>query len=49
MLTIIIAVLSGSYVGTRLRHNVPEQLFLRAFKLLITLLAMRMIIMALPA
>ena len=49
MLTMINAVISGSYVGTRLRYKVPEQLFLRAFKLLITLLAMRMIIMALPA
>ena len=49
MLLMIIAVISGSYVGTRLRHKVPEQLFLLAFKLLITLLAMRMIIRALPA
>jgi len=48
MLLMIIAVISGSYVGTRLRHKVPEQLFLLAFKLLITLLAMRMIITALP-
>ena len=47
MLTMILAVISGSYVGTRLRHKVPEQLFLMAFKLLITLLAMRMIIKAL--
>lgn len=47
MLLMILAVISGSYVGTRLRHKVPERLFLRAFKLLITLLAMRMIIRAL--
>jgi len=44
MLLMILAVISGSYAGTRLRHQVPEQLFLMAFKLLITLLAMRMII-----
>ncbi len=43
MLLMILAVISGSYAGTRLRHQVPEQFFLRAFKLLITLLAMRMI------
>jgi uncharacterized membrane protein YfcA len=47
MLLMILAVISGSYAGTRLRHQVPEQLFLMAFKLLITLLAMRMIIKAL--
>ena len=44
MLLMILAVISGSYAGTRLRHKVSEQLFLMAFKLLITLLAMRMII-----
>ena len=47
MLLMILAVISGSYAGTRLRHQVPEQFFLMAFKLLITLLAMRMIIKAL--
>jgi uncharacterized membrane protein YfcA len=47
MLLMILAVISGSYAGTRLRNKVPEQLFLRAFKLLISLLAMRMIIKAL--
>ena len=49
MLLMILAVISGSYAGTRLRHKVPEQLFLMTFKLLITLLAMRMIIKALRA
>ncbi len=44
MALMIIAVISGSYVGTRLRHHVPEQLFLKTFKLLITLLAIRMIV-----
>jgi len=47
MLLMVLAVISGSYAGTRLRHKVPEQLFLLAFKLLITLLAVRMIIRAL--
>ena len=47
MALMTLAVISGSYAGTRLRHRVPEQLFLKAFKLLITLLAMRMIIRAL--
>jgi len=44
MLLMTLAVIAGSYVGTRLRHKVPERLFLRVFKMLITLLAMRMII-----
>jgi uncharacterized membrane protein YfcA len=47
MLLMILAVISGSYAGTRLRHKVPEQLFLMTFKLLITVLAIRMIIKAL--
>ena len=47
MLLMTVAVISGSYAGTRLRHRFPEQLFLLAFKLLITLLAVRMIIRAL--
>ncbi len=46
MLMMVVAVISGSYAGTRLRHKVPEQLFLKVFKLLITLLALRMIIKA---
>lgn len=43
MLLMVFAVISGSFAGTRLRHKVPEQLFLKAFKVLITLLAIRMI------
>lgn len=49
MLLMILAVISGSYAGTRLRHKVPERFFLVAFKILITLLAMRMVINALLA
>jgi len=47
MALMVIAVVSGSYIGTKLRHRVPEQLFLKAFKLLITLLAIRMIVKSL--
>jgi uncharacterized membrane protein YfcA len=47
MVWMVIAVIAGSYVGTKLRHKVPEQLFLKVFKLLISLLAVRMIVKAL--
>ena len=42
MALMILAVIAGSYAGTKLRHRVPEKLFLMAFKLLISLLAIRM-------
>lgn len=42
----VVAVVTGSYAGTKLRQKIPEQLFLVAFKVLITLLAIRMIIKA---
>ena len=41
-----LAVTAGSWVGTRLRSHVPQVDFQRLFKLLVTLLALRMI--ALP-
>ncbi len=44
MALMIIAVVAGSYAGTRLRHRTPEKLFLLGFKLLISLLAIRMIL-----
>jgi uncharacterized membrane protein YfcA len=47
MVWMVLAVIAGSYVGTKLRHKVPEQLFLKVFKLLISLLAVRMIVKAL--
>jgi uncharacterized membrane protein YfcA len=47
MALMVIAVISGSFFGTKLRHRIPEQLFLKAFKLLISLLAVRMIIKSL--
>lgn len=44
MALMIAAVISGSYAGTKLRHKIPEELFRKGFKLLITLLAIRMIL-----
>ncbi|MBN2644001.1 MAG: sulfite exporter TauE/SafE family protein [Desulfuromonadaceae bacterium] len=46
---LVIAVTLGSYAGTRLRTHVSEALFARIYKLVITLLAGRMIIKALLA
>ncbi len=46
VLAMILAVTAGSWVGTRLRAHVPQINFQRWFKLLVTLLAARMI--ALP-
>ena len=43
----VIAVIAGSYAGTRLRTKVPEQAFKTLFKWLLTLLALRMIVRAL--
>jgi len=43
----IIAVITGSYVGTKLRAHVPEKVFEKIFKALISLLAALMIIRAL--
>jgi uncharacterized membrane protein YfcA len=42
----IVAGICGSWVGTRLRHLVPQRNFQRLFRALVTLLALRMI--ALP-
>lgn len=47
MLPMALSVISGSYVGTKIRHRIHEQAFLIVFKILITLLALRMIIKAL--
>ncbi|WP_303721947.1 sulfite exporter TauE/SafE family protein [Malonomonas rubra] len=47
MVGMVIAVIAGSFVGTKLRSKIPEQLFKNIFKLLITVLALRMIIRAL--
>lgn len=47
MVGMVVAVIAGSFVGTKLRARVPEQLFKNIFKILITVLALRMIIRAL--
>ncbi len=43
MVMMILAVVSGSFAGTKFRHKVPEELFRKDFKVLLTLLALRMI------
>jgi len=40
----VIAVVTGSYLGTRMRHRVPNVLFQRLIKYLLTLLAIKMIV-----
>ncbi|TDG12042.1 sulfite exporter TauE/SafE family protein [Seongchinamella unica] len=45
LLSMIAAVTAGSWAGTRLRRRVPEMDFQRWFKWLVTLLAMRMIVL----
>ena len=47
MMGMVGAVIAGSYVGTKLRARVSEELFKNVFKILITALALRMIIKAL--
>lgn len=47
MIGMVVAVVAGSFAGTKLRVYVPEMLFKKIFKLLITFLALRMIIKAL--
>lgn len=44
MVLMVIAVISGSYAGTKLRHKVPAEMFRKGLKLLITVLALRMIL-----
>ncbi len=46
MLAMAVAVIAGSWVGTRLRVHIPQRNFEHLFKTLVTLLALRMI--ALP-
>lgn len=45
MLGMCVAVIAGSWVGTRLRHLIPEADFKKWLKWLLTLLALRMIYM----
>lgn len=46
MLAMAVAVIAGSWAGTRLRHYIPQRNFHHLFKILVSLLALRMI--ALP-
>lgn len=43
---LVAAVVCGSWVGTRLRYRMPELNFLRWFRWLVTLLALRMVAMS---
>ena len=45
----MIAVIVGTWVGTRVRHRVPDQRFQVILKWLLTLLAVRIIIQTLFA
>ncbi len=45
----VLAGIAGSWVGTRLRTFVPQVNFARLFRLLVTLLALRMIVLAVLA
>jgi len=47
LIGMVSAVIAGSFVGTRLRAKVPEQALKNIFKILITVLALRMIFRAL--
>ena len=47
MAAMIVAVSLGSWVGTHLRSRVPEEPFRRVLRLLLTVLAVRMLILAL--
>ena len=44
ILGMIVSVTLGSWVGTRIRHYVSEEFFLKLFKIVVTLLAGRMIL-----
>ena len=48
LLGMVVAVVTGSWVGTWLRRFVPEINFLLWFRLLVTALALRMIVLGLP-
>ncbi len=47
ILAMAVAVILGSWVGTRLRSMIPQKIFHLCFKLVVTLLALRMIILTL--
>jgi len=45
LLALVVAVAAGSWLGTRLRHCLPQRNFGLYFKILITLLALRMLLL----
>jgi uncharacterized membrane protein YfcA len=45
VLSMVLAVTAGSWAGTRLRQRVPQMDFQRLFRWLVTLLALRMIVL----
>ena len=47
LLALLVAVTAGSWAGTRLRAHIPAVNFRRWFRLLVTVLALRMIAMPL--
>lgn len=47
ILGMVIAGVLGSWVGTKLRSRIPQALFQRIFKVLVTVLALRMIVLSL--
>jgi uncharacterized membrane protein YfcA len=49
LLGMVIASVVGSWCGTKIRHRIPQQKFQLVFKLLVTLLAVRMIVLAVTA
>jgi uncharacterized membrane protein YfcA len=42
----VVAAAAGSWLGTKLRDRIPEEIFRQGLKVLITLLALRMILKA---
>jgi uncharacterized membrane protein YfcA len=44
---LVVAVFAGSWSGTRLRQRIPEQSFTRILKILLTLLALRLVLISL--
>ena len=46
ILGMVIAGVLGSWVGTKLRSRIPQTLFQRLFKVLVTVLALRMIVLS---
>ncbi|MDY0211899.1 MAG: sulfite exporter TauE/SafE family protein [Desulfuromonadaceae bacterium] len=43
---LVVAMLCGSWAGTRMRHHVPEYAFKRILKLILTVLSLRLVILA---